>query len=133
MKRRFKASDGFTLIELIVVMAIIVVLAGMTLVQHQNSVKSAQEAVLKRDLFAMRDAIDQYYADRNKYPVSLQDLVSEHYLRAVPKDPFTDSTDSWQTTPAEPDPSNPGGDIGIYDIKSGSQGTALDGSKYADW
>ena len=109
MKRRLHASDGFTLIELIVVMAIIVVLAGMTLVQHQNSVKSAQEAVLKRDLFAMRDAIDQYYADRNKYPVSLQDLVSEHYLRSVPKDPFTDSADTWQTTPAEPDPSNPGG------------------------
>jgi general secretion pathway protein G len=133
MPRRLRKSDGFTLIELIVVMAIIVVLAGMSMVQYQNSQKRAMEAVLKEDLFRMRDAIDQYYADRNKYPTTLQDLVSEHYLRAVPKDPFTESTETWQSIPAEPDPSNPGGDIGVYDVKSGSEGTALDGSKYSDW
>jgi general secretion pathway protein G len=133
MRSRFRTSRGFTLIELIIVMAIIVVLAGMSMVQYQNAVKRSQEATLKEDLFRMRDAIDQYYADRNKYPASLQDLVSEHYLRSVPKDPFTDSADTWQTVPAEPDPSNPGGDIGIYDVKSGSELTALDGTKYSDW
>jgi general secretion pathway protein G len=132
-KTRFKSADGFTLIELIVVMSILVVLAGMSLVQHQNAVKRTQEAALKEDLFRMRDAIDQYYADRNKYPGTLQDLVSEHYLRTIPKDPFTDSVETWQTIPAEPDPSNPSGDIGIYDVKSGSQASGLDGTKYSDW
>jgi general secretion pathway protein G len=133
MKKHLRSSRGFTLIELIVVMAIIVVLAGMSMVQHQNAVKRTQEAALKENLFRMRDAIDQYYADRNKYPATLQDLVSDHYLRAIPKDPFTDSADTWQTIPAEPDPSNPSGDIGIYDVKSGSEGTALDGTKYSEW
>ena len=132
MARR-RDQAGWTLIELVIVMAIITVLAALATIGARNAVKLSREATLKEDLFRMRDAIDQYYADRNKYPATLQDLVSEHYLRAVPKDPFTESTESWQAIPAEPDPSNPGGDIGVYDVKSGSDGTALDGSKYSDW
>ena len=127
------SSAGFTIIELMVVMSIIVILATMGLVQHRRSVIYAREAVLKEDLFRMRDAIDQYYADKNEYPVTLDALVSEGYLRAVPKDPFTNSESTWQTVPAEPDPRNPTAVAGVYEIKSGADATALDGTRYADW
>jgi general secretion pathway protein G len=127
------SSRGFTLIELLVVMGLIVVLAGIGLANYQNSVRRSKEAVLKEDLFRMRDAIDQYYADKNKYPGDLQALVTDGYLRKLPVDPFTESADTWQTTPAEPDPANPTAELGIYDVKSGSDGTALDGTKYAEW
>lgn len=124
---------GFTLIELMVVLALIVVLATMGLTQYRNSVIHSQEAVLKEDLFRMRDAIDQYYADKGQYPATLDALVSEHYLRALPEDPFTKSTSTWQTIPAEPDPNNPTAEAGIYDVKSGSDATAMDGTKYSEW
>jgi len=126
-------SGGFTLIELMVVMAIIVILAGISVALYTNSVTRSKEAVLKSDLFRMRDAIDQYYADKNAYPPSLDALVSEKYLRALPLDPFTNSADTWQTTLAEPDPNNPAADIGIFDVKSGAEQMALDGTSYADW
>lgn len=124
---------GFTLIELMVVMSIIVTLATMGLVQYRQSVVRSKEAVLKEDLFRMRDALDQYYADKNQYPATLEALVSDGYLRALPKDPFTDSDSSWQTVQAEPDPANLTTEPGVYDVKSGSDGAALDGSRYADW
>ena len=124
---------GFTLVELLVVIALISILAAMAVVQHRNSVQRGQEAVLKTNLFRMRDAIDQYYADKGKYPSSLDTLVSEQYIRRIPIDPFTNSADSWQTVPAEPDPANPSAEPGIYDVKSGAQGTALDGTNFADW
>jgi general secretion pathway protein G len=124
---------GFTLIELLVVMTLIVLLATLSMVQYKNSQVYAREAVLHQDLFRMRDAIDQYYADKNQYPSTLDALVSDGYLRKLPEDPFTKSTSSWQTVPAEPDPNNPTAEPGVYDVKSGSDGTALDGSKYADW
>jgi general secretion pathway protein G len=89
--------------------------------------------VLKDDLFKMREAIDQYYADKGKYPESLDSLVSDGYVRKLPDDPFTNASGSWQTVPAEADPANPTSQPGIYDVKSGSEATALDGSKYADW
>ena len=130
---RARAERGFTLIELLVVIALISILAAMGVVQYRNSIQSTKESVLKTDLFRMRDAIDQYYADKNKYPASLDALVSEGYLRKIPEDPITKSADTWQTTPAEPDPSNPTAEPGIYDVKSGAQGTAIDGSSYADW
>jgi general secretion pathway protein G len=133
--RRIRAAraGGFTLIELMVVMAIIVILAGIGTALYRNTLTRSKEAVLKEDLFRMRDAIDQYYADKNKYPASLEALVSEKYLRAVPVDPFTESADSWQTTLAEPDPANPGADLGVFDVKSGATQQALDGTNYADW
>jgi len=126
-------SSGFTMIELLVVLTLIVVLASMGMVQYQNSVQRAREATLKENLFRMRDAIDQYYADKNKYPGSLADLASEGYIREVPEDPITRSKDTWQTTAAEPDASNPSAEPGVYDVKSGSELTGLDGTRYSDW
>jgi general secretion pathway protein G len=126
-------NSGWTLIELLIVIALITILAGLAMTQYRNSVTQSKEAVLKTDLFRMRDAIDQYYADKAKYPASLETLVSEGYLRKVPEDPFTGAADTWQTVPAEPDPSNPTQEPGIYDVKSGAPGTALDGTAYTEW
>jgi general secretion pathway protein G len=126
-------ARGFTLIEVLIVITLIVVLAAVGMPTYQNSVRRAQEATLKENLFRMNDAIDQYYADKNKYPASLQDLVSEGYLRRIPEDPITDSAETWVTVPAEPDPNNPAGEPGIYQVKSGSDRTAMDGSLYSDW
>jgi general secretion pathway protein G len=131
MKRT--AERGFTLIELMVVAAILIVLAGLGLAQYRNSVIRAREAVLKEDLFRMRDAIDQYYADKMMYPATLEALVSDGYMRKIPDDPFTMSSTTWQTVPSEPDPNSPTAAPGVYDVKSGSEATALDSTKYADW
>jgi general secretion pathway protein G len=134
--RRHRAAmgaGGFTLIELMVVMTVIVVLASIGLAQYGNTVTRAKEAALKENLFQMRSALDQYYADKNKYPESLSALVEEKYIRAVPVDPFTNAADTWQETMAEPDPTNPSASSGIFDVKSGSDQNALDGTLYADW
>lgn len=128
-----RRARGFTLVELLVVISLISILAAMGLVQYKNSIVRTQEATLKTDLFRMRDAIDQYYADKGKYPASLDALVSDGYMRKLPEDPVTKSADSWQTVPAEPDPNNPSAEPGVYDVKSGAPGTALDGSNYSDW
>jgi len=130
---RKTGQAGFTMIELLIVISIIVVLASMGMTQYRNSVIRAREAVLKEDLFRMRDAIDQYYADRNKYPASLDDLVSEGYLREVPIDPMTQSKDTWQPVNAEANVNDTTAEPGIYDVKSGSDQPALDGTRYADW
>ncbi len=124
---------GFTLVELLVVISLISILAAMGLVQYKNSITRTEESVLKTDLFRVRDAIDQYYADKGKYPASLDALVSDGYMRKIPEDPFTHSADSWQTIPAEADPNNPSSEPGIYNLKSGAQGTGLDGTNYSDW
>ncbi len=131
--RRLRGQSGFTLVELLVVLALISILASMAVVQYKNGVRHSQESVLRTDLFRMRDAIDQYYADKNKYPASLDTLVSDGYMRQIPQDPMTQSTDTWQTIPAEPDPSNPTAEPGIYNVKSGATGTGLDGTAYAEW
>ena len=134
MARNTKTGNkGFTLVELLIVISLISILAAMGIVQYRNSVISAKESVLHTDLFRMRDAIDQYYADKGKYPSGLDALVSDGYMRKVPEDPMTKSSDSWVTVPAEPDPSAATSDPGIYDVKSGAQGTALDGTNYSDW
>ena len=131
--RQFSDLDpGFTMIELLVVISLIVILATMGMGMYKSSVIHAREAVLHEDLFRMRDAIDQYYADKGQYPAALDALVSEGYMRKIPVDPITNSADSWTTIPSEPDPNNPTAAPGIYDVKSGSDGTALDGSKYSD-
>src|SRR6478672_8528305 len=133
MPKALTGNSGFTLVELLIVISLISILAAMGIVGYRNSVISAREAVLHTDLFRMRDAIDQYYADKGKYPSTLDSLVSEGYMRKVPEDPITKSSDTWVTVPAEPDPNNPSGEPGVYDVKSGAQGTALDGSSYADF
>ena len=106
---------------MLIVVTLVVILASIGMATYTNSVHRAREAVLKEDLFRMRDAIDQYYADKNKYPQALQDLVTDGYLREIPKDPMTDSAETWNDGPAEPDPNNPAAEPGIYDVKSGSR------------
>lgn len=126
-------SKGFTLIEIMVVTTLIVLLATMGMTQYRNSVTRAEEAVLRENLFRMNDAIDQYYADKNKWPSDLAALASEGYLREIPTDPMTKSKDTWTTVQAEPDANNPASQVGIYQVKSGSDRTALDGTRYSDW
>ena len=128
-----RRSKGFTLIELLVVMAIAVILAGVGLTLYGTSVTRAREAALTEDLFQMRKAIDEYYADKQKYPASLDTLVSEKYLREIKPDPFTSSVDTWQTTMSEPDAANPSAETGIWNVKSGAPGTGSDGRPYSEW
>jgi len=116
-----------------VVMSLIVILASIGLAVYSNSVVRAKESVLKEDLFRMRDAIDQYYADKGEYPASLDALVSDKYLRTIPVDPFTNSPDTWQTILSDPDPANATAGSGVYDVRSGSDQLALDGTNYSDW
>ena len=132
-KTRLRSTDGFTLMELMIVLSLIVLLASIGLTAYRTSVQRGREAVLKEDLFRMRDAIDQFFVDKGKYPADLNEVVAAGYLRSVPADPMTSSTESWQLIPAEPDPNNPTGEIGIFDVKSGSEANAIDGSRYADW
>ena len=125
---------GFTLIELMVVMLIIAILATVAIPAYVSSIKSAHEAVLREDLHVMRTAIDSYTNDKDKEPQSLDDLVSAGYLKAIPKDPMTQSAETW--APVMDDGSIQGSDQtdpGITDVHSGSEQTASDGSKYSDW
>lgn len=132
--RRSGPSDrGWTIIELLVVLSLIMILASLAMNNYKMSIRTAEEAALKSNLYRMRDAIDQYYADKGQYPASIQALVSDGYLRSVPMDTITRSTDTWTTVAAEPDPTKPTADPGIYDIKSGSDAVAMDGTRYADW
>ena len=130
---RRRGVAGWTLIELVVVMTIITVLAALATVGATNAVRNAKETVLREDLFRMRDAIDQYYADKGKYPTDLQALVTDQYMREVPIDPITNSRDTWQTIPAEPDPTSTSADPGIFNVKSGAQGTSLTGQAYSEF
>ena len=127
------AQRGFTLVELLVVISMISILAAMGMVLHRNSIQRTKETTLRHDLFHMRDAIDQYYADKGKYPASLDALVTDGYIRKIPEDPITQSASTWETVAAEPDPANPSTEPGIYNVKSGAQGTSLDGSSYSEW
>ena len=129
---RWRRADGWTLIELTVVVALISVLAGLAMAGYRTAVTRAREAVLKEDLFRMRDAIDQFYADRGAYPSTLADLATYGYVRAIPVDPFTNSAATWQVVPAPLDPADPLA-TGDYDVRSGADGTALDGTPYAAW
>lgn len=100
---------------------------------QSTAATQAKEAVLKHALFEMRDAIDHYYADKKTYPRRLASLVREGYIAKIPTDPFSNGKSSWQTVPAKPDPKNPTAARGMYNVKSRSKGTALDGTKYSDW
>jgi len=125
--------DGFTIIELLIVMTLVIILATVGMTQYRNAVTRSEEAVLKENLFRLRDAMDQFYADKNKWPADLTELVSEGYIREVPTDPMTKSKDTWQTTQAEPDANNPASAGGVDNVHSGSDRTSLDGTRYADW
>lgn len=124
---------GFTLIELMVVMAIISVLLAIALPIYQKSITRAKESVLRTNLFNLRSMIDEYTIDKQQAPQSLQDLVTEGYLRQIPEDPMTGSNQTWRVimedTPVGGDTSPPG----IWDVKSGSDKIGLDGTPYSDW
>jgi len=124
---------GFTLIELMIVITIIMILASISIPIYMNSIVHAKEAVLRDDLFTLRSCIDQYTLDKQKAPQSLQDLMTAGYLKVIPKDPFTDSSDTWQTTSDDSlrDPSQT--DPGIVDVHSGSNGVGSDGTAYSSW
>ena len=128
-----RGERGFTLIELLIVIAIIGIIAGIAVAQLRTTPKRAQEAVLNEDLYAIRDVIDQYFADKGKYPESLDALVEEGYLRRIPADPITGSEETWQTVQAEATDEDTEGAGGIIDVKSGADGAALDGTRYSDW
>jgi len=122
------------MIEMLVVMTLVVILASIGMAQYRNSVTRAEEATLKEDLFRMRDAMDQFYSDKNKWPADLAELVSTGYIRELPVDPITKSKDTWQAEAAESDPNNPGAAGGVNNVRSGSDKMALDGTRYAtDW
>jgi general secretion pathway protein G len=112
-----KTKKGFTLVELMVVLTIIALLISIVAPDYVHRSRRAEEAVLKENLAVMRDALDKHYADAGKYPTSLEDLVSKHYLRAIPKDPFTDSTNTW--VPVPPQDSRKGN---VWDVRSAAKG-----------
>lgn len=123
-----RARPGFTLIELLVVLAIIALLLTLAAPRYFGSLDKSKEAVLKEDLYQFRDAIGKYYGDKGKYPESIDALAAEKYLRSVPVDPITDSSTTWVAVPPQ-DPQKGG----VYDVKSGAQGRASDGTAYAEW
>jgi general secretion pathway protein G len=126
---RSRPELGFTLMELMVVMAIIASLMTLALPRYFHSVERSREAVLRHDLAAMRDAIDKFLADRSRYPATLEELAEKRYLRKLPVDPVTESATTWVVVP----PPEEDGREGVYDIKSGATGTSLDGEPYESW
>jgi prepilin-type N-terminal cleavage/methylation domain-containing protein len=136
-----KRQGGFTLIELMIVIAIIGILATIAMPALKDMPRRANEAVLKTNLRTIRDLIDQYYGDQGHYPESLEVLVEKGYARQVPYDPLTKSFESWKLVFEEPDllaePAETdlpeGGEPGIIDVRSGSPLISLDGTPYADW
>jgi general secretion pathway protein G len=131
-RSRRGGQSGFTLIELVTVIALVAILAGVALPQFRASVILAKEAVLKEDLFRFRDLIDQYHADKGHYPESLEALVTDGYLRRIPKDPIS-GVPEWEVIYEDIDPDNPVEVIGVYDVRSKAPGLAMDGTYYAEW
>ncbi|MGE5850793.1 MAG: type IV pilin protein [Candidatus Methylomirabilota bacterium] len=121
---------GFTLIELLIVITIIGILITLAQPSYNRAVTAAKEATLKENLFILRDAIDQYYADNAKYPMALSDLAEKKYIRRVPKDPVTGSVETWVLVYFTDEQ---GQQQGIFDVKSGSEAVALDGTSYHEW
>lgn len=126
MRRRL--GTGFTLVELLVVLAIIATLLTIAVPRYFDSLDRSKEATLRQDLAVMREALDRYYGDTGKYPETLQDLVTKKYLRSIPVDPISESSESWVVVPPEDAAKG-----GVADVKSGASGKALDGTEYSSW
>jgi general secretion pathway protein G len=120
---------GFTFIELLLVLAILALLAGLAVAVSMSKIRSSKESALKEDLHSMRKALDDYYADKGNYPKKLQDLVDKRYLRSVPMDPFTESSETWQAVYSEDSSQKDG----IMDVHSGSEEKSSDGNNYNEW
>ena len=128
-RRRF----GFTLIELMIVMAVIAVLMSVAIPIYTRSITRAKESVLKNNLFTLRTVIDEYTYDKQKAPQRLDDLVSAGYLRQIPIDPMTSSADSWKIIPEDVGNTVSQTEPGIFDVRSGSDKTSLEGNPYSEW
>ena len=128
VERKKGCLTGFTLIELLIVLAIIATLLTIAVPRYYASLDRSKEVVLKENLYQMRDAIGKYYGDKGKYPESLEALASDKYLHRVPLDPITESATTWVLMP-HPDPQK----TGVYDVRSGAPGKALDGTEFATW
>lgn len=131
--RRPRARRGFTFVEMMVVISIIVILVSMAIPVYQKSILRAKESVLKNNLFTLRTVIDNYTYDKEKAPQTLQDLVSEGYLRDVPMDPIAGSNQSWRLVMEDASQSVDQSDPGIFDVRSGSSKVGLDGRAYSEW
>ena len=136
MERRIrsgKAALGFTLIELMIVMAIISVIMSIAVPMYQKSIVRSKEAVLRNNLFTLRTVIGEYTYDKQKAPQTLQDLVTEGYLRAIPVDPITGSDQTWRTIVEDATNATSPNEPGIWDVRSGSDQKSLEGPPYSDW
>ena len=130
---RRNRRSGFTLIELMIVMAIVVILIATAIPQYQKSLIRAKESVLKNNLFTIRMMIDEYSYDKQKAPQTLQDLVTEGYLREVPRDPITGNNNSWRIIMEDATQATSSTEPGIFDVRSGSDKTSLEGTPYSEW
>ena len=130
-RRQGRTEDGFTLLELITVVSLIGILVAIALPNYRVALINAREAVLREDLYRFRDLIDQYYADKGRYPASLEALVEDGYMRRIPNDPITNGAD-WVTVAAEAEPGTEE-EPGVYDVKSASENVSLSGTPYAEW
>ena len=136
-----RRARGFTLLEMIIVVAMIGILASIAMPALKDMPRRASESVLKTNLRTVREVLDQHYGDKGHYPATLEELVEKGYLRAVPFDPMTKSAETWELIFEEADPDNPpaetdlpeGGEPGIMDVRSGSSQNALDGTPYNSW
>jgi general secretion pathway protein G len=136
MGRRIPTGNpkrGFTLVELMIVMTIVTILVSIAVPLYQRSILRAKESVLKNNLFTMRTVIDEYTLDKQKAPQTLQDLITEGYLRAIPMDPITGSGETWRVIMEDATASVNQTEPGIFDVRSGSDLVSLDGTPYAEW